>query len=376
MRPIVETGAAMLAAACLLGVAGCAASVVRPGPEPLPAAPGGAVEPPGEKMERSGFGLSEALEVSLTELLELETVDSLRRIAAEHIHNDILLRLPGIQAEYRSSAPPPVKNSLALLDGAIAYNHILSAPPGAELPDERRPRVRQLLELSGAENWAGLAAVREKIELSGGVGTPELRQQEAELLLELRIATGFDNEMLLTFDFATLPMPRKLDTPLVELQRRAVMMRSESAPLEIPETFPEQVRKLYGDDPAAVPLLVEALYRLPRKLAQLQLDSPNRDLRDLAALGSAAGIVCEVELCHDRLQEAWEIYDAECRRADNSPESRIALAEALLQWRLAHFRLLAATGGNANADAARAGTSPRPATPEVAAELLKLLSKN
>ena len=168
-------------------------------------------------------------------------------------------------------------------------------------------------------------------------------------------------------------MPRKLDTPLVELQRRAVMMRSESAPLEIPETFPEQVRKLYGDDPAAVPLLAEALYRLPRKLAQLQLDSPNRDLRDLAALGSAAGIVCEVELCCNQLRKAWEQYEAARLRNDDTPESRAALAEALLQWRLAHFRLRAAMG---TGNAAGGDFPPRPVDEKVRRELWTLLKKN
>lgn len=375
MNSVFRTGVAALGVVCLLGTTGCSGFVraksIQPSVEE--AVTGVSDKGSAEAEEHSGFGLRDALEVSLTELLELETVDSLRRIAAEHVHNTMLLRLPGIQAEYRSSTPPSPENALDLLDGAIAYNHVLSAPPGSELSDERRPRIRQLLQCSGAGNWARLAAVREKIDLSGGVGTPELRQQEAELLLELRIATGFDNEMLLSFDRSTLPMPRKLDTPLVELQRKAVMTRSESAPLAIPAEFPAQVRRLYGDDPAAVPMLAEALYRLPRKLAALQLASPNRDLRDLAALGSAAGIVCEVELCYNQLRKAWNACEAARLRTDSSVESRSALIEAVLQWRLAHFRLLAATGEEP--ETVPAGAKSRPVTPEAESELLKLLAE-
>ena len=373
---IFRAGAAAAAAFSLFWAAGCTAFVDSPSHLPPPPVESGENNGTGETLEHSGFGLPEALETSLTELLELETVDSLRRIASEHVHNSTMLRLPGIQAEYRSATPPARETGLALLDGAIAYNHILSAPPGAELSDERRPRVRQLLELAGAECWSKLAALREKIELSGGIGTPELRQQEAELLLELRIATGFDNDMLQSFDYSTLPMPRKPDTPLFELQRRAVMTRSESAPLVIPEEFPEQVRQLYGDDPAALPLLAEALYRLPRKLAEQQLASPTRDLRELAALGSAAGIVYEVELYNNQLRDAWNRYDALRSRDDSSTETKTALAEALLQWRLAHFRLRAAMGRGAIPDEDEETASPvkpRVATPEALAELWKLL---
>ena len=369
MRAAFATGTAALTTAGLLLSAGCTAFI----PEPSISAHSPAIgenNGRGESPEHSGFGLREALDASLSEQLEVETVASLGRIAAEHVHNDTLLRLPGIRAEFRSPSPPPVETGLALLDGAIAYNHILSAPPGTELSDERRPRVRQLLELSGAECWASLAAVREKIELSGGIGTPELRQQEAELLLELRISTGFDNDLLLSFDYSTLPMPGKLDTPLFELQQKAVLARSETTPLEISEEFPRQIRRLFSNDPAALPMLAEALYRLPRKLAELQLASPTRDLSDLAALGSAAGIVCEVELCRDRLQEAWTTWEAARLKVDGSPESRIALAEAVLQWRLARFQLEAAMGGGDSPAIA----PPRKVNAGTITELLQLLS--
>lgn len=366
MSPRNGIRAAVSVATVLLLAASCA----FPGGTPLSAV---STQPTAENAKSAPFGLREALDASLAGLLEPETVDSLRRIAAEHVHNNILLRLPGIQAEYRSASPPPVETGLALLDGAIAYNHVLSAPPGSDLADEHRPRVREKIELAGAGCWARLAAVREKIELSGGIGTPELRQQEAELLLELRIATGFDDERLLTFDFSTLPMPRKLDTPLAELQKEAVLTRSETAPLSISDAFPKQIRDLYGDDPAAVPLLAEALYRLPRKLAEVQLAAPTRDLRELAALGSAAGIVCEVELCCNQLRKAWEQYEAARLRNDDTPESRAALAEALLQWRLAHFRLRAAMG---TGNAAGGDLPPRPGDEKVRRELWTLLKKN
>ncbi|MBS1370800.1 MAG: hypothetical protein HPZ91_12685 [Lentisphaeria bacterium] len=328
-------GSIAAALGCLLWTAGCSVLVSAPSEQSvaLPAA----------------FGLREALDVSLAVQLEAETVESLRLIAAEHVHNSVLLRLPGLREEYRLPSPPPVESSLALLDGAIAYNHVLSSPPGTDLPDERRPRVKQLLELAGAENWAKLAAVREKIRLSGGIGTPELRQQEADLLLELRIATGLAAEKLLSFDFTSLPMPRECAETLAGLQRRAVRMRSETAPLVIPAGFPERIRQLYRSDPAAVPMLAEALYRLPRKLAELQLASPNRDLHKLAALGSAAGIIFEVELSYNRLREAWEAYEAARLRAEAAPDSpaaQTALTEVLLQWRIASFRLQAETGGD------------------------------
>ena len=300
----------------------------------------------------AAIGLGEALRLTRTEQLDADTVESLGQIAGEHIHNLTLLRLSGIAGELRSGETFPPETLLDLLDGAIAYNQLLSAPPGSDLEEERRPRVAQLLACAEAANWAKLAAVREKIALAGGGGSPELRQQEADLLLELRVSTGLSRDGIALFDFATLAEPRLLACDLAGLQRRAARVRSESKLAGLPADLPGKVRALPGMAGAEIPRLAELLYRLPRCLAELQLASPNRDNRELAALGSAVGIACEVEFSLNRLRAAWDRYDLACRKAELDPRSgecALALIDARRDWRLAYYRLLTDLGADPSA---------------------------
>ncbi|MDR0931814.1 MAG: hypothetical protein LBM70_02205 [Victivallales bacterium] len=285
--------------------------------------------------------LRKALDYSLQEQLDSETVESLRLIADEHVNNSMLLRLGALRDEYRSPSPPSVKNSLFLLDGAIAYNYILSVNSGVDLTSVRRMRVKQLLELSGAETWAKLAAVQQKIRDSAGAEDPKLVQIKNDLLLELRIATNLDNTQLLLFDFSSLPMPQRCEEALGVLQQRSVQQRSETFGLLIPPEFPKKINRLYADDPAAIPKLAEELYRLPRKIKVAQLNSPECDFSVLSALGSAAGIIYEVELSYRELEAAWENY-----KTATVTEMKNQQTDALLRWRIAYFELLAACGGS------------------------------
>ena len=295
----------------------------------------------------SALSLNEALRLSLANQVDAETVASLGKIAGEHINNSTLLRLPEICEESRAGTTRPPEVRLKLLDDAIAYNFVLSAPPGSDLEEERRPRVGQLLAFEGASDWAKLAAAREKIALSGPNCPPLLFQEEGDLRLELRMATGLTSDAIAQFSFDTLAKPRLLVCDLEELQRRAVRNRSESRLAGFSDRLPERVRQLPGMEGAEIPRLAELLYRLPRHLAELQLVDPNRDNRKLAAQGSAVGIAFEVELSLNRLRSAWDRFDLAQRKAGLNPESiasKLTLADARRDWRLAYYRLLTDLG--------------------------------
>lgn len=357
--------------ACGIGaalLAGCAAAPPEPSPSAADAPPAAAAV----------FDLGAALELSARQQLDVETVESLRLIAVEHVDNTMLLRLPGIAEEFRAGADYSADRLPELLDGAIAYNHILSAPPGSDLVEERRPRVAQLLAFAGAANWSKLAAVREKIALSGGIGTPELRQEEADLLLELRIATGLDTEALEQFSFGSLAEPRLLVFDLAGLQRYAARNRSESTLSGFPAELPGKVRAGIGSERAEIPLLAELLYRLPRRLAEVQLASPNRDCRELAALGSAVGIAFEIELSLNRLRKAWDEFEQAKRKSELTPDAvelKVKLAGTRKEWRLAYYRLLTDLGCSdlTVPFAANGGSGGDELSPEKSRELLRLL---
>ncbi len=353
----------------LLLLAGCVSTT--------PVAPSEAASPPPATTSASAeITLAETLRRVKAEQLDAETVESLGQIAGEHLHNLTLLRLPGIAEDQRSGTELPPERLLDLLDGAIAYNQLLSAPPGSDLEEERRPRIAQLLAWENTANWTKLAAVREKIALLGGGGTPEQRQEEGDLLLELRIATGLSRDGIAQFDYATLAEPRLLACELSELQRRAVRVRFESALAGFPAELPGKIRELPGMKGAEIPRLAELLYRLPRHLAELQLAEPNRDLRKLAQLGSAAGIAFEVEFSLTRLRAAWERYDLARRKAELNPgsvECSLALIDARRDWRLAYYRLLTDLGADPTVPFQETAENGEELPPQLADELLDLM---
>lgn len=341
-------------------------------------APAASSAPPAAASGPASITLAETQRRAKTEQLAAETVESLGRIAGEHLHNLTLLRLPGIADEQRSGSALPPERLLDLMDGAIAYNQLLSAPPGSDLEEERRPRIAQLLAWQNAANWTKLAAVREKIAFLGGGGTPELRQEEGDLLLELRIATGLSRDGIAQFDYATLAEPRLAAWELTGLQRRAVRMRSESALAGFPAELPGKVRMLPGMEGAELPRLAELLYRLPRHLAERQLAEPNRDLRKLAQLGSAAGIACEVEFSLSRLRAAWDRYDLARQKAELNPgsvECSLALIDARRDWRLAYYRLLTDLGADPALPFKETAEDGKELPPELADEFLALMRR-
>jgi len=340
-------------------------------------APTVAAAPPAATSAPANITLAETQRRANTEQLAAETVASLGQIAGEHLHNLTLLRLPGIADEQRSGSALPPERLLDLLDGAIAYNQLLSAPPGSDLEEERRPRIAQLLAWENAANWTKLAAIREKIAFLGG-GPPELRQEEGDLLLELRIATGLSRDGIAQFDYATLAEPRLAAWELTGLQRRAVRMRSESALAGFPAELPGKVRMLPGMEGAELPRLAELLYRLPRHLAERQLAEPNRDLRKLAQLGSAAGIACEVEFSLSRLRAAWDRYDLARQKAELNPgsvECGLALIDARRDWRLAYYRLLTDLGADPALPFKETAEDGKELPPELTDEFLALMRR-
>lgn len=351
----------------LLLLAGCAST-----------APTTPAAPPAATSASAKITLAETQRRAKTEQLPAETVESLGQIAGEHLHNLTLLQLPGIADEQRSGSALPPERLLDLLDGAIAYNQLLSAPPGSDLEEERRPRIAQLLALENAANWTKLAAVREKIAFLGGGGTPELRQEEGDLLLELRIATGLSRDGIAQFDYATLAGPQLLACELSDLQRRAVRMRSESALAGFPAELPGKVRMLPGMEGAELPRLAELLYRLPRHLAERQLAEPNRDLRTLAQLGSATGVAFEVEFSLTRLRAAWDRCDLARQKAELNPgsvECNLALIDARRDWRLAWYRLLTDLGADPALPFKETAEDAKELPPQLADEFLDLMRR-
>ena len=79
-------GRVILKAWSVASIAGCAAAPPEPSPSAADAPPAAAAV----------FDLGAALELSARQQLDVETVESLRLIAVEHVDNTMLLRLPGI----------------------------------------------------------------------------------------------------------------------------------------------------------------------------------------------------------------------------------------------------------------------------------------
>ena len=120
------------------------------------------------------------------------------------------------------------------------------------------------------------------------------------------------------------------------------------------------------------------LYRLPRRLAEVQLASPNRDCRELAALGSAVGIAFEIELSLNRLRKAWDEFEQAKRKSELTPDAvelKMKLADTRKEWRLAYYRLLTDLGCSdlTVPFAANGGSGGDELSPEKSRELLRLL---
>ncbi len=318
-------------------LAGC----VLPSPSP--------VEPGAEPSSAvSGISLHETLRLTLAEQLAPETVESLRVLAVEHTDHSTLLRLPGIAEDFRAGVAFPDETLWTLLDDAIAYQHLLAIPPGSDMEKERSFRVAQRLGFVTAANWARLAAVREKIALANS-SAPALRQQETELRLELRAATGLSRSGIDHFAYETLVVPRLLVCDLSRLQTLAARQRSESQLPAFPPDLPGRVLVLPGVAGAELPRLAELLYRLPRGMAERQLASPVDDHHLLSSLASAVGIAFEVEFSWRRLREAWERFDLARRKAELAPasmEDALILIDARRDWRIAYYRFLTDLGAD------------------------------
>ncbi len=339
--------ARLLPALALLFGAGCTVYVTA---EPEPAAPPAAAPPPVRQPappqpaeEKQDYRLEDLFAAARRNMLEIKTIESLQELAGEHVGNDRLLQIPGRIDEWRTTErrfDADRDPRLKLLDDAIAYNDLLSLPPGADMVEHRRKRVAELLRYQVAALASRLVAARERLKLLPDAG--EKRREEA-LALELRILTGLPAEEIGALGSDALADPAAPPENPDVLCTTASERRSETAGIRLAPRTVHDLRRLYRDDAAAEAMLAEALYRLPRRLAGHSLKEKEGFALYAVHLANALGCAFEVALDCRHLTAAWNRVRHAKRKVELQPGDReraLELIDATLAWRLAWYRLL------------------------------------
>lgn len=322
------------------------AAAPQPSPAPAPAAAEQPIRqplPPQPAEEKQYYRLEDLFAAARRNMLEIKTIESLQELAGEHVGNDRLLQIPGLIDEWRTTVrkfDTDRDPRLKLLDDAIAYNDLISLPPGADMVEHRRERAAELLRYQVAALASRLVAARERLQL---LPDAEEKRREEELALELRILTGLPAEEIGELSGSALADPAAPPENPDFLYTTASERRSETAGIRLAPRTVHDLRRLYRDDAAAEAMLAEALYRLPRRLAGHSLKEKEGFALYTVHLANALGCAFEVALDCRHLTAAWKRVRHAKLKLELHPGDRktsLELIDATLAWRLAWYRLL------------------------------------
>ncbi|MBR2910079.1 MAG: hypothetical protein IKC05_00585 [Lentisphaeria bacterium] len=266
------------------------------------------------------YDLQTAVRTATERSLDMRVLESLQLIAREHVEKSRLLELPGMIYDLPRRLPGlTVENDYRLtsLDHALESCRILTTQAKNDLHKVQAEAEKRKIALEQAVRWSKLAYVNNLKK--AGINTPDIRNTERDITLELAISSGIPEDMIDRFDFSSLPKP-----------------------FEIPAVpVPEYIRKIlksYHASPDAALRFADIVYRLPTEL----LHRSNSNFSSTLQLVQASGGTIKQDIIQNYAQKALQNYRKACKKLETAAIKSPALfaekEQALLEWRIAFFR--------------------------------------
>lgn len=265
--------------------------------------------PPVPEEEPAELTLAEAERRCCRYLGALRTEEMLRQVAGERFDRRRQLELPGLLA-HADTVEDELR--LQLLDEARNYCAVVTREREGDLEGIQRRITERQLEFETASRYCRLAALE-----SGTGSDPATEIQRRQLEMELALSLGIPSRELPRLDLASLP--------------------TEEA--ELAGVDPEFAAFTAGggwDDPGAELRYARLLFLLPGELVLRNITDSDGATERLAGLADRIGGGFQQRLLLRKAADAVMRLREARERGDRAQES-----SALLEWRLAWFRLRA-----------------------------------
>ena len=266
------------------------------------------------------YDLQSAIRTATERSLDMRVLESLQLIAREHVEKSRLLELPGMIYDLPRRLPGlTVENDyrLSSLDHALDSCRILTTPAKNDLNKLQAETEKRKIALEQGIRWSKLAYVNNLKK--AGINTPDIRNTERDITLELAISSGIPEKMISNFDFTSLPQPFKIPA------------------VPVPE-YIREILKTYGNAPDTALRFADIAYRLPTEL----LHRSNSNFAPTLQLVQAAGGAIKQDIIQNYAQAALLSYQKAVRALETaaikSPALYADMEQALLEWRIAFFR--------------------------------------
>lgn len=266
------------------------------------------------------YNLQSAIKTATERSLDMRVLESLQLIAREHVEKSRLLELPGMIYDLPRRLPGlTVENDyrLSSLDHALESCSILTTQARNDLHKVQAEVEKRKIAFEQAVRWSKLAYVNNLKK--AGINTPDIRNTERDVTLELEISSGIPESMIENFDFSSLPQPYEI--PAIPV--------------------PEYIRKIlssYNDSPDTALRFADIVYRLPTEL----LHRNNSNFSSTVQLVQSAGSTIKQDIISDYARTALKNFRTARKKLESaaikSPALYAETEQALLEWRIAFFR--------------------------------------
>ena len=266
------------------------------------------------------YDLQSAIKTATERSLDMRVLESLQLIAREHVEKSRLLELPGMIYDLPRRLPGlTVENDyrLSSLDHALESCRILTTQAKNDLHKVQAEVEKRKIAMEQSIRWAKLAYVNNLKK--AGINTPDLRNTERDITLELEISSGIPEAMINNFDFSSLPQPHEI------------------AAVPVPE-YIKQILKSYNASPDTALRFADIVYRLPTEL----LHRNNSNYSSTIQLVQSAGGAIKQDIILNYAGSALKNFRTARRKLESaaikSPALYAEKEQALLEWRIAFFR--------------------------------------
>ena len=266
------------------------------------------------------YNLQSAIKTATERSLDMRVLESLQLIAREHVEKSRLLELPGMIYDLPRRLPGlTVENDyrLSSLDHALESCRILTTQTKKDLHKVQAEVEKRKIAMEQSFRWAKLAYVNNLKK--AGINTPDIRNTERDVTLELEISSGIPEAVIHNFDFSSLPQPHEISA------------------VPVPE-YLKKILASYNASPDTALRFADIVYRLPTEL----LHRNNSNFASTLQLVQSAGSVIKQDIILNYARTALANFKRVSKTLESavikSPALYAEKEQALLEWRIAFFR--------------------------------------
>ena len=266
------------------------------------------------------YNLQSAIKTATERSLDMRVLESLQLIAREHVEKSRLLELPGMIYDLPRRLPGlTVENDyrLSSLDHALESCRILTTQAKKDLNKVQAEVEKRKIAMEQSFRWAKLAYVNNLKK--AGINTPDIRNTERDVTLELEISSGIPDAVIHNFDFSSLPQPHEISA------------------VPVPE-YLKKILASYNASPDTALRFADIVYRLPTEL----LHRNNSNFASTLQLVQSAGSVIKQDIILNYARTALANFKRVSKTLESavikSPALYAEKEQALLEWRIAFFR--------------------------------------